>query len=327
MSSPADPRRGQLEDTAPAVSQPAAQTEQLVFGRERSRHRFAVHRLVGQRARGRHAQRSGGHRVGHDALHAGDLVGVGGLIAGTPLPHHVGPDRAVGHLGAHVDGPAAVVEGVEVIAEALPVPGDALREGRARDVLDPLHQLDQPFLGAGAHRREADAAVAHDHGGDAVAGAGLEQVVPGGLAVVMGVDVHEAGSDDLAGGVDGLRRFAGQAGADGDDRVADHGHVGGPRRVAGAVHQQPATDLEVIHGLDSRGRTRARPRSFQGVRARLPAQLLGPHRTCRLVTAIVGVPVVPGGQTHGLAVVGRSRRGDLPAVEIVGEAYWSVRYR
>ena len=41
-------------------------------------------------------------------------------------------------------------------------------QGRAGDVLDALHQLDQPVVLVRLHRGEADAAVAHDGGGDAV---------------------------------------------------------------------------------------------------------------------------------------------------------------
>ena len=68
----------------------------------------------------------------------------------------------------------------------------------------------------GAHRREPDAAVAEHDGGDAVGGRGLEGVVPGDLAVVVGVQVEEAGGDDGAVGVDDLAcRVA--DGADGDD--------------------------------------------------------------------------------------------------------------
>ena len=171
----------QLEHASPAVSQTAPQPEQLVFGCERSRHRFAVHGPVREGARGGHAQSARSHGVGHDAFHASDIVGAGGLVAGAALAHHVGPHRAVGNLGAHVNGPPAVVEGVEVVAEGLPAPGDALGQGGAGDVLHALHELDQPFLGAGAHRCEPHSAVAHDHGGDAVARTRLEQIVPGGL--------------------------------------------------------------------------------------------------------------------------------------------------
>ncbi len=48
------------------------------------------------------------------------------------------------------------------------VPRQALVQRGAGDVLDALHQLDEPVVVGRAHRREADAAVAGHDGGDAV---------------------------------------------------------------------------------------------------------------------------------------------------------------
>ena len=81
--------------------------------------------------------------------------------------------------------------------EGLPAPGHALGQRRAGDVLDAFHQLDQPSSWPGPNGREADAAVAHDERRDAMAGRRVERVVPGDLAVVVGVDVDEAGGDQL----------------------------------------------------------------------------------------------------------------------------------
>ncbi len=109
----------------------------------------------------------GPQRLLGELRHLGDLVGVGLALVGA-LAHHVGAQGGVRHLGGDVDGTRRLVERVEVLGEALPVPVDALVQRGAGDVLHALHQLDQEVLGAGAHRREADAAVAHDDGGDAV---------------------------------------------------------------------------------------------------------------------------------------------------------------
>ena len=67
----------------------------------------------------------------------------------------------------------------------------ALQRG-AGDVLHALHQADEPLVAIRGHRREADAAVAHHDGGDAVPAARRELLVPRGLAVVVRVDVDEA---------------------------------------------------------------------------------------------------------------------------------------
>ena len=129
--------------------------------------------------------------------------GVGtSVVVGAAVAHHVAAQRGVGHLGAEVDGLRGGVERVEVLGEGLPLPGDALVQRGAGDVLDALHQGDQPLVAVGAHRGEADAAVAHHDGGDAVPGGGAEDGVPAGLAVVVGVDVDPAGRDDEALGVD-----------------------------------------------------------------------------------------------------------------------------
>ena len=72
------------------------------------------------------------------------------------------------NLRADIDGPAALIEGIEVLRERLPREIDALGEGGSGDVLHSLHQLDEPLLGAGFHRREPDATVAHDECGDAM---------------------------------------------------------------------------------------------------------------------------------------------------------------
>ena len=137
---------------------------------------------------------------------------------------------------------------VEVFGEALPLPVDALGKRRAGDVLDALHQLDQELVVLGPHRREADAAVAHHRGGDAVPAGGRQQRIPGGLAVVVGVDVDEAGGDDHA----GARRSRAAPSADLahlDDAVAVDGDVADEGRFAGAVDDRPAANDQIPHAL------------------------------------------------------------------------------
>ena len=70
------------------------------------------------------------------------------------------------------------------------------------DVLDALHQLDQPLVPVGRGRGEADAAVAHHDRGDAVPRRRREPRVPRDLGVVVGVDVDPARGDQQPVGVD-----------------------------------------------------------------------------------------------------------------------------
>jgi hypothetical protein len=95
-----------------------------------------------------------------------------------------------------------------------------------------------------SHRREPHAAVAGDHGGDAVVGRRLQPVVPRRLAVVVGVDVDETRRDECAGRVD-LATPAAVDLADLDDAIAADRHVGGALWRARTVDHGPAANHEV----------------------------------------------------------------------------------
>ena len=131
-------------------------------------HQLAVDGAVAQGARGGEAERAGPDRLEHDGPHGRDVLGGRRLVAGAPLAHDVGPHGAVGHLGADVDRPAPLLQRVEVLREGLPLPLDPLGQRRAGDVLDALHEADEPVVAVGLGRGEADAAVAHHEGGHAV---------------------------------------------------------------------------------------------------------------------------------------------------------------
>ena len=98
------------------------------------------------------------------------------------------------------------VERVEELGEGLPRPRQPVDHHDAGDVLHAGHHVDEHVVVLGAARREADAAVAHHRGGDAVRRRRRHAVRPDGLAVVVGVQVDEAGRDQQAGRVDLARR-------------------------------------------------------------------------------------------------------------------------
>ena len=75
-------------------------------------------------------------------------------------------------------------------------------ERRPGDVLDSLHHLDQRLVPVRAHGSEPHSAVPHHRGGHAMPTGRGQVRVPGGLAVVVGVDVDEARGDHQAVGVD-----------------------------------------------------------------------------------------------------------------------------
>jgi hypothetical protein len=158
----------------------------------------------------------------------------------------------MGHLSRDVDVERAARQVREVLGERLPLPGDALVECRAGDVLYPLHELDQTTTLIGTARSETDAAVAHDRRRDTVPRRGGESVIPGRLAVVVRVDVDEAGDDQRTVSVDAPRRGVVDS-SDVRDPPGIDGDVCCPRRSTGAVHHRAALDheVEVRHRIPS----------------------------------------------------------------------------
>ena len=254
------PRRAvrcHLEHRLAAGGHRAAQREQLILGGIGARDGFAVDGPMGFGAGCREAQCTSLDRLLDDARHAGDILGVGGLVARPSFPHHVTADRAVGHLGAVIHCQSLLFDCVEVFGEALPLPGDALGQCRTGDILDAFHQFDQPLFAAGGHRCEPDTAVAADHRGHPVQARRLQQSVPADLTVVVGVDVDEPGCDDASGCVDVLRRLSVQtavvalAAPDLDNDPVLDPDIGPERRATGAVDNGSSGDRQVVHAASS----------------------------------------------------------------------------
>ena len=207
---------------------------------------------MAENPRGRDAEGAGLDRLFDDATHGFDVFGGGGLVACATFAHHVGAHRPVRHLGADVDAETTLVEDVEVFGERLPPPGDALRECCPGDVLDAFHELDQPLFASRVHGGEPDSAVAHHDRRDAVSGRRVQFVVPGDLAVVVGVAVDEAGCDDEPGGVDGSGGVTRRRRSDVDDHAVFDGDVADETVCSGAVDDGTAADLQVVQGWSLR---------------------------------------------------------------------------
>ncbi len=167
-----------------------------------------------------------------------------------PLAHNIDAQRMVRDLRRNVDGARHLLQHVEEVREALPVPFQAFGQRDAGNILHALHQIDQRLVMLLADRGEADAAIAEQDGGGAVPGRRREHRVPGRLAVVMGVDVDPAGGDEMAGGVDVAPGRAGLA-ADRDDPVTVDRHVADKGRTASSVHDGPAADDNVMHRVNA----------------------------------------------------------------------------
>ncbi len=154
-------------------------------------------------ARHREAEGAGLHAVAHDVLHRLDLV-VGGAGLLALVAHHVMAHRGVADQIADIDA-EAFVELVHVLPGRLPIEIDGAQYVH-RDRFDIGEEFGEPLLGALAHRRQRQRAIAEDHGRGAVLGREGAERIPGDLRVVMAVVVDKAGGDGAALGVDRARR-------------------------------------------------------------------------------------------------------------------------
>ena len=155
----------------------------------------------------------------------------------------------MGKLRAHIQRVLAAREKIEIFGKSFPgAPGHALVERRAGNILHAFHQFDQLPLAARRHRRKAHAAIAHHHGGDAVRGRRIDLVVPGHLAVVMGMDIHPARRRQRAIGGDRLPSGLIDLSARNDLAVLNP-EVAVLRRRSSPVHDVGIFDEIVEHGV------------------------------------------------------------------------------
>ena len=238
---------GRLEVAGAALAQGLEELVELGQGRRPARHLTAVRADVADRPGGREPDRTGVERLAHDRPHRRHL-GDGGLPLGRVVTHDVVAERGVAEQRRDVELERQRIERVEVLGEGLEGPRDALREGVERHALDVLqHPHDGVAVGR-TRRCEPEAAVAHDHGGDAVPRRGGEVGVPQDLGVVVGVRVDEAGRQheavevDHRGAVEGLGLPAHRL----DQPVGHHdGRVA--RRCGGAVDHPCAPQHDPVH--------------------------------------------------------------------------------
>ena len=269
---------------APDVGEAAHDADQLLAARVAAGERPPLVADVIARGRGREAEGARLHRLAQEAPHGGDLA-VGRRALERRLAHDVVAQRRERDEARHVDAEPAAVDGVEVLAVALPLPVDARLHDVVRNGLDVHQVLHEDLARLGLHGRHADAAVPHDHGGDAVPRRAGQQRIPGDLGVVVRVGIDEAGRQDEAVGVEhALRRLAVGPAEIPDDAVLD---PEGPHeaRRARPVADPRVLDQEVQHevplSLPGRSPRRAvalsRPPSMASpaglVKARLARQI------------------------------------------------------
>ncbi len=202
-SSPSGAGGRQLEHAGAELAEHPPDAEQLVLGGERAGHRLAVDGAVGERAAGREAEGPGLDARPDDGGHGLDVLGRGGLVAWRRARPSRSPARR--RAGPACRGPSRATVGS--------------RASRNSGKLSQLHSMPAERAAPGMSSTPSIRPMSHScrsaatgakptpqlpitDGGDAVPAGRREQLVPGGLAVVVGVDVDEARRDERAVGVD-----------------------------------------------------------------------------------------------------------------------------
>jgi hypothetical protein len=171
------------------------------------------------------------HRGVHVLRHAIELV-VGGdeVRLARRIAGHVEPHRDVADVATRVDALRQPVDGVQVVAVGLPVPGKTFEDAGGGDVLHGLHRGGEHLGLSRADRGEGHAAVAHHDRGDAVPARRRHRRIPADLRVEVRVQVDEPGRHQATSGVDHRSCAAGIDLADHGDPVAVDRDIGEPSR-------------------------------------------------------------------------------------------------
>ena len=195
-----------LKQAMTALLDRTRERDKFVLAGEGAGHRTTIRRDVHGGARSGKADSACLHGGLDQRRHARNIVGGDGFVGGTARAHHVGPQRAVGQKGRHIEGARHRVQRIEILREGFPVPFHARAQRGTGNVLDTFHQTDEEIMIVRRDRREADAAVAH-HGSGHTVRKGLGEIdIPAHLTVVVRMDVDPAGCDDQTIGIESACR-------------------------------------------------------------------------------------------------------------------------
>ena len=173
----------------------APNAQQFLLGRCRAGHQLTVDRLVQDGPRRRETDRSCTQALLNDGRHSCNLC-LGRLLIGrAAITHDIRAHCTMRNLCGHIDGTVELLQCVQVFGKRFPVPGHALCQRTARDILDTLHQPNEPVLPIGRGRRKAHTTVTHYDRGDPVPRRGRHLLIPGCLAVIVGMDIDKTRND------------------------------------------------------------------------------------------------------------------------------------
>ena len=136
--------------------------------------------------------------------------------------------------GRHIDGGRACLERTKIGRERFKTV-----HGRAGDKVQGRHRIVRP------ERRQADAAVAGDHGRDALAHLGLHQRIGKREPIVVGMDVDKARGHDEATDIDFLVSTHVVQIAHGDNHTLVHRNIRPLPGLPGAVNHHTAAQQQI----------------------------------------------------------------------------------
>jgi hypothetical protein len=194
--------------------------------------------------------RAGFHRFLDQSAHLLHFVFIG-LTLGGVFAHGVKAQRRMADKDGGIDRSPSGFDGVEIFREGdeWPVAAETRFQRLSRHALDFFQRLDNQFAMLRPRRRDTKAAIAQHGGGDAMPGRDGHHAIPHHLRVVMRMHVDEARAHRLAGGVDGLARFAWRF-AQGNDPTVLDANIAFVGCLAAAIDDGAAGDLDVVlHGF------------------------------------------------------------------------------
>jgi hypothetical protein len=237
------------------VAHRGGQSHELLTSGAGGRNRVVVAVEVALTQRRREPECAAFDRLGHQFGHGGQLLGIRRSATGR-WSHHHPADGRVSNQEPGVDGKAPI-DPVEVLSERPPLPGSRSFERAQRDPFDHRHHPLDVLNIVGADRGDRESTVSPHHGGHPMNGRRAGGRVPQELCVVVGVDVDETGTDDLAADVDLLGAVLIDL-ADGRHPSGTDSYVGQAARRSRPVDHNP-TPQHAIEQLSPRRPRRSRP--------------------------------------------------------------------
>ena len=171
----------------------------------------------------------------------------GGMV-GAALPHDIKTQGGMRHLRADIDDFGRGFERVEIVGKGFPVEFHAFGEHGPGNVFHAFHQVDEVGRCAFAHRSKTHTAVSEHDRGHAMPGRRREIRVPGGLTVVMRMDIDEARRDQQSARIDFAAPAANIA-ADRRDEFAVDRYIGNAPRRTRAVDDRAVADDDIVHAV------------------------------------------------------------------------------